>query len=138
MSVLWINLHFEDTTLKLHSTLGIKSARESRARNWFLQDWHIRIATQIRHNKRTTLFDHHYFSNNCLNISLIFESFSSLETFSIVPLVKVKYELVDVVVLLFVFKFKGCSAFEYASKCSFFHTHAEFSTSTFLKYLVKW
>ena len=33
--------------------------------------------------------------------------------------------MAEIVVLFFLFKFKVRSAFEYASKCSFFHTHAK-------------
>ena len=48
--------------------------------------------------------------------------------------------MADVIVLFFLFKFRGCSAFEYASKGYVFHTKKKIKESIFLiilKMLIK-
>ena len=67
-----------------------------------------------------------------------FESFFSVGTFNIVPFVQVSHiwQMADVVVLFFLFEFRGRSAFEYASKCSFSQTITKLGTSSFIWYWI--
>ena len=113
----------------------IESARPIHAKKWF--GWS--VTKQIQKNYAQKLAQSLLiFKKFPTKVRPSFESFSSVGTFNIIPFVQVSHisQMADVVVLFFLFEFRGRSAFEYASKCSFSQTITKLGTSSFIWYLI--